>query len=316
MKHKLKISILIVVMFLIAQFIGLYVVNAYATQKVVNGQVVNQTGKVLPYGMGFHGEEQGLDAASILFSFLFSLLITIGIILVLVKIKARFIMRLWFFAVSAIALGISFTAFLPEIKYVSWIALAISLPLVVGKVYGKSMIAHNLTELFIYPGIAAIFVQVLNLMGAIILLVIISVYDMWAVWKSKIMQKMANFQMNELHVLGGIMIPYASKKTKEKIKKIKLRYKTKKKIEETLKKSKIKIEMAILGGGDIVFPIITSGVVLKTWGLVPAIVVIFGALLGLSGLIFFGEKKKMYPAMPFISAGIFLALIVDYLFLI
>jgi len=316
MKHTLKISIVLITMFLIAQFAGLYVINSYATQKVVNGEVVNQTGKILPYGMGFNSNDQNLETGSVIFSFLFSLLIMIGLILVLIKFKARFIMRFWFFIVSVIGIGISFTAFLPEIKYAPIIALVFAIPLVFGKVYKRSMIAHNFTELLIYPGIAAIFAQVLNLHGVLILLGIISIYDLWAVWKSGLMMKMANFQMNELNILGGIMIPYASKKVRKKIKNMREKYKNKESFEKAIKKAKLKVQVAILGGGDIAYTILTAGVVLKVWGLTCALIVIAGALLGLSYLIFFGEKKKMYPAMPFITAGMFLAMIICGIFIV
>ena len=46
----------------------------------------------------------------------------------------------------------------------------------------------------------------------IILLVVISIYDMWAVWKSGIMQKMAKYQMDELKIFSGFYVPYASKR--------------------------------------------------------------------------------------------------------
>ena len=82
----------------------------------------------------------------------------------------------------------------------------------------------------------------------------------------------------------------------------------------------------MLGGGDIVFPIITAGVILRTnsinlpfgllpftGGFIPALFVIAGATLGLSYLFFLSEKKKFYPAMPFITAGIFLGIILSYI---
>lgn len=78
-----------------------------------------------------------------------------------------------------------------------------------------------------------------------------------------------------------------------------------------LSKKKIKINLAILGGGDIVFPIITAGVLLNTYGFLPAILAIAGATLGLTLLFIFSEKKKFYPAMPFITAGIFLGMLVS-----
>jgi presenilin-like A22 family membrane protease len=266
--------------------------------------------------MGFNADGQNLDFISLLISFVFSLIIAISLIFLLIKINAKFILRIWFLIVSILALGISFTAVLPGIKYASLIGLAVAVPLGILKIYRNSTLIHNITEIFIYPGIAAVFVPILSLTTAIILLVVISIYDMWAVWKSKIMQKMAHFQMNELNILGGFMIPYASKKTREKIKNLKAKYKSRKELEKQAKKSRIKINLAILGGGDVAYSILAAGVVLKTWGLVPSIITVAGAFLALAGLLFFSEKKKFYPAMPFITSGIFLALIVNYLFII
>src|SRR3989338_635631 len=135
---------------------------------------------------------------------------------------------------------------------------------------------------------------------------------MWAVWHSGIMQKMAKYQINTLNIFSGFFVPYISKKIRlEKIKK------------SELKKKKIKVNVAILGGGDIVFPIITAGVMLREFGFstilgmqipVVSLFVILGATMGLSYLFFYAEKKKFYPAMPFITAGIFAGMILSYLF--
>lgn len=122
---------------------------------------------------------------------------------------------------------------------------------------------------------------------------------MWAVWKSGIMQKMAKYQMDNLKIFQGFFIPYISKKVRLKIKKMK---------KSELKKKKIAVNLAVLGGGDVVFPIITSGVMLKFWGLGPAMLTILGATLGLLGLFIYSEKKKFYPAMPFITIGILISL--------
>ncbi len=308
MKHGVKITILILSMFLLTQFIGLYVVDSYSTERFIDGETTQVVpSKILPYGMGLD-EEEVQNESNLLTSIIFAFVIAMLVLFLLMRLKARFILKGWFFIVTMLALGISLTAILPEIKFASLIALGIAIPITLAKIYKKDFIVHNISELLIYPGIAAIFVPLLGLMGIIILLVLISIYDMWAVWKSKIMQKMAKFQMNELKIFSGFFIPYASKKQKEKIRKIKEKIKNKKMTEEEAKKKGIKVNIAILGGGDIIFPIIASGVVLKIWGVLPAIVVIFGAFAGLLFLLSFSEKKKFYPAMPFITTGIFLAM--------
>lgn len=301
MKHNVKITIVLLAMFFITQFIGLYVVDHYMGFKIVDGEVQNVSAPRLPYGIDTPQVEKETDFYSLFPSLIIAFIIAISLVFVLNKFRADFFLKLWFFVVIIIALGISLNAFLPEFKYVSYVALGIAFVLAYFKIYRGNFLIHNLTELFVYPGIAAIFVPILNIWTIIILLILISIYDMWAVWHSGIMQKMAKYQMDKLKIFSGFFVPYLSKKQREKIKKMK---KTKSK-----KKGSIKANVAILGGGDVIFPIITAGVMLRTFGWVSAVMVIIGAGIGLSYLLFLAEKKKFYPAMPFISAGIFLAMI-------
>ncbi|MDO8623579.1 MAG: presenilin family intramembrane aspartyl protease [archaeon] len=308
MKHNIKITAIILAMFLITQFIGLYVVGFYSPVKIIkteNGTSIptDVSAPSLPYGMTSPEVKEEVDFYVLLPSIIIAFIIAISLLFFLSKFKAEFFLRLWFFVVVAIALGISFNSFLPKLAYASIIALIIALPLAFVKIYKKSFIVHNTTELFIYPGIAAVFVPILNIWTVIALLILISIYDMWAVWHSGFMQKMAKYQINKLKIFSGFFIPYMSKKVKMQMMKMK----------DSKKKRKIKVNVAILGGGDVVFPIIAAGVMLKTLGLYSAIFVIIGATIGLGSLILLSEKKKFYPAMPFITAGIFLGMAVGYL---
>jgi presenilin-like A22 family membrane protease len=202
-----------------------------------------------------------------------------------------------------LAISLSLNAFLKDMFTNSFlIASMFGLGLAILKLIRPSIVIHNATELLIYPGIATLFVQILSPLYAIFLLILISIYDMWAVWKSGLMQKMAKFQMNELKVFGGFFIPYMTKELRDKINAAKIS-KNKKKL------SQVKLPVAILGGGDIVFPIITAGVFFFSYGIVPALYIIFGAFAGLTYLLITSEKKKFYPAMPFITSGIFLGLL-------
>ncbi len=294
MKHNLKVTLIILAMFVVTQFIGLYVVNHYS----VNGNE-------LPYGMETPEAEQEMDFyTSFLPSIIIAFVFAIALLILLTKFNFNFILKLWFFGVILIAIGIFLNTFFPDEKYFQYIALIFALPLAILKIYKRNFLIHNTTELVIYPAIAAVFVPLLNPWTVIILLVLISLYDMWAVWHSGVMQKMANYQISELKIFSGFFIPYISKKVRMELKETP---------KSELKKKKIKVNMAILGGGDVVFPIITSGVILAKFGAVPAIFVILGATLGLSYLLFFAEKKKFYPAMPFITAGIFLGLLISWI---
>tara|TARA_Y100000310_G_scaffold93669_1_gene91180 strand:- start:3833 stop:4696 length:864 start_codon:yes stop_codon:yes gene_type:complete len=280
-------------MFLLTQFIGLFVISSYST-----GQ--------LPYGLQTPEDiEGGPGFISIIISFI----IAMALIMILIKYKWKLVIRLWFFIVVALAMGITLNSVLRQfLIYPSIAAIIITLPLAFIKIFRPNFFVHNITELIIYPGIAAIFVPILNVWSIIALLIIISVYDMWAVWKSGVMQKMAKFQMEELKIFGGLLIPSVTKKVKQRIKKLKQRYKGKE-IPKKALNGKIKVQLAILGGGDIVFPIIAAGVFLVKYNLIAALFVTFGSLAGLTTLLLLSEKKKFYPAMPFISAGIFLGMI-------
>mgnify|MGYP001591251463 FL=1 len=150
-----------------------------------------------------------------------------------------------------------------------------------------------------YGGLAAIFVPAFNLWSIIILLLLISVYDAYAVWKSKHMITLAQSQAKS-KVFAGLLIPYSWKK------------KEKGKEKSSIEKSKSG-RIALLGGGDIAFPLLFAGVVLKEIGLWQALVIPFFALLGLGLLLLFSKEKRFYPAMPFISAGCFLGLAVVWI---
>jgi len=316
MKHNSKIIFIILTMFLLTQFIGIYVVDHYSSVKVIDGIVVNVDSPGLPFGLEIPEPKENADFARAFTSIIFAFMIAIFLLILLSKFNAALILRFWFFTVVAIALGISFNVpltnlfsdkagiFLFGIPVLWIIALSFGFALSLIKIYKRDLFVHNSTELFIYPGIAAVFVPILNIYTIIILLVVISIYDMWAVWHSGIMQKMAKYQIDNLKIFSGFFVPYVSKKVKLKLKKMKT---------SELKKKKVRVNVAILGGGDVVFPIIAAGVMLKTLGLLSAFFVVIGAAVGLGYLLLFSEKKKFYPAMPFITGGIFLGMVLSYL---
>jgi len=276
-------------MFLLTQFVGLYVVASDAVPEYLSSTNADT-------------ESAGFFFYQLISSFIIAILIVV----LITKYKLRLVMKTWFTIVVIIAISVSMAAILKNIFGVTNYIFPLVLAIVFGilKLLRPSVVIHNVTEVLIYPGIATIFVPILTPFYVIILLILISIYDMWAVWHSGIMQKMAKFQMNELKIFGGFLIPYLTKEVRQKIASMK---KSKK------KEKKMKISMAILGGGDVVFPIITAGVFMLALGMSYAISVILGALVGLTLLLIFSEKKKFYPAMPFISAGIFLGLLVCWL---
>ena len=301
MKHTVKITLILISMFLITQLIGIAVIHSYSPKTaeiLINNQSSNITLYDLPYGL-----EPPKDVApeSNLISIIISIAFALTLLILLMKFKAELFLRGWFFLVITIAIAITFNSIIKNyLIYSSTIALIIALPLAYFKVFKRNIIVHNLTELIIYPGIAVIFIPLLSILTSVILLILISIYDIYAVWHTGMMQKMAKYQIQKVRVFSGFLIPYISKKDRGMIK------------SKGSKAKKVKVNVAILGGGDVIFPIILAGVVFNVFGILSAIIISLGATAALAFLFFMSEKGRFYPAMPFISAGCLSALALVY----
>ena len=184
--------------------------------------------------------------------------------------------------------------------------------LTVWKLFKPNIIIQNLSEVFIYGGLAAILVPMLNLFAAFMMLVTISIYDYIAVYRTKHMVKLAKFQ-SESKVFAGLFIPYERNQIFFSLKP------AKPKIPE--KEPKRKKSVAVLGGGDIGFTLIFAGVVMKDLmlqetmliGFLKTLIIPAVVSLALLFLLMKGEKDKFYPAMPILSLGCFLGWLVVWL---
>lgn len=282
MKHSLKITIVLLITFLLAQFLGIGIIYNYIDfeRSIEEEKTVFME---LPIG-----ERPPMAEETSFLPIIIAILIGTGIMLLLIKYKLQFVWKTWFLFAVVLSLFIAFTPFIGKI-----VAFLVGLALGLWKVFRPNFWVQNLTELFIYGGLAAIFVPLLNLFSVSILMIIIAAYDAYAVWKSKHMITLAKSQTKS-KTFAGLLIPYKiGKSTKSKGKK---------------KSIPVKVRTAILGGGDIGFPLIFAGVLLKELGLWQSLLIPFFAALGLGFLLWKGNEKRFYPAMPFIGAGCFLGL--------
>ncbi len=259
MKHNIKVLLILVLLFLGAQYIGIYINHVYQT-------------KELP--LNIQRPEIRGTAASL--SILPIIIFMTILILLLARFKLRKIWKAWFFLAVWFALVISLAAFV-DVK----LAMVLALLGAVFKVIEVDIYVHNLTELFIYGGLVAIFAPIFTPFSALVLLFLISVYDMIAVWSTKHMIKLAKFQTS-LKVFAGLLVPYGKKKA------------------------------AILGGGDIGFPLLFTVVIYKSLGLSALVIPLFVAL-ALFLLLVKGKKDRYYPAMPYLSAGCIAGYFIAYL---
>lgn len=294
MKHSLSVTLIILGIFLLAQFIGIAILYNY-----IDSAKSQQTGKMefkdLPIG-----ERPPVNENTSFIPVIIAVIIGTVVLLLLIKYKLGLVWKLWFLMAVFLSLSTAWAAFIPvEIAFVAAFIFAL------WKIFKPNVWVHNFTELFIYGGLAAIFAPLFNLWSISILLILIALYDAYAVWKSKHMITLAKSQ-TESKVFAGLLIPYSLKGLMKKKGKESTAAKATKTVGITL--PKVQVRTAILGGGDIGFPLIFAGVVLKELGLWQSLVIPFFALAGLAILLYYAEDKKFYPAMPFIGAGCFIGL--------
>lgn len=290
MKHSVEVTLILVGLFLGAQLMGLVITDRYVeTKEVTPTGEINITYKELPSIAGVDIERPKIEPSKSVWLIIIAVAIGTVLLLLLIRFKHDVLWRLWFFLAVLLCLTIAFGAFMGSLA-----AFALAFILAYLKLYRPGLIVQNLTELFIYGGLAAIFVPILNKTSMILLLVFISLYDMYAVWKSKHMIKLAKFQTKQ-RMFAGLLIPY----NLPKIRKLK---KTAKKKAKKIHKE-VKVKTAILGGGDVGFPLLFAGVVMKDVGIGKAAIIPVFVAISLLLLLTLGKKDKFYPAMPFLSIG-------------
>jgi len=282
MKHSVKITIILLLTFLITQFIGLSVVYNYIDFE-------NNEFKELPIG-----ERPEFEQETSYLPVIVAIIIGTIFMLVLIKFKLIWVWKIWFLMALIISLWISFSAFIS-----SMVAIVLAVIFGVWRIFKNNVYVQNLTELFVYGGLAAIFVPIFSVFSVSVLLIVISIYDMYAVWKSKHMITLAKAQ-TKAGVFAGLMIPYSIKKVKVakggKKKSVRVKSKVSKvasKVSSKVSKKVSGVRTAILGGGDLGFPLIFAGVVLKEMGLAVSLVIPFFAMAGLCNLFILQMKKNI-----------------------
>ncbi len=294
MKHDIKISLYLLLLFLAAQIVGLFVLSS--TMSVEETTTPDGASSiVVNYEEIMTGRPEVTGAGSFVYV-LVSVLIGTLILLLLIKLKMRRFWKGWFFLAVGLTLSLVFNVYLPDIP-----SLLIGFGLAFLKIFKPNAIIHNATEILMYSGIAVLIVPIFSVGWMIALLLAISVYDFFAVFISKHMVQLAEFQ-SSAKVFAGLLIPY---KRTSKDAEVKME------IPQGVRSKSSHVRSAILGGGDIAFPLLFSGVVMsdlllampRTGAFLVASIISLTSGAALFVLLMMGRKDKFYPAMPFITAG-------------
>jgi len=285
MKHSTAVTLVLIGLFLVSQFLGLWIVdlNKDAAASAEAGEPVLKDIKLWNTVIDRPEIEQ---STSFIYIFI-AVIIGTAIAFLLIRFRVFKLWKIWFFIAVWITATISLQAFMASI-----IATIVAVLLAAWKILKPNFVIHNLTELLVYAGIAVIFVPVMNMLAAFILLILISFYDAWAVWKSKTMIKLAKAQ-SKRKIFAGFLIPYSLPK----------------RIPKGAKVVKKKVKTAVLGGGDIGFCLLFAATAWKTFGMAALIIPLFTTA-ALTYLLIMGKKDKFYPAMPYLTTGSFIGYLV------
>lgn len=299
MKHPVHPTALIITIFVVAQLCGLGLLAADLTTSTDADGTIS-----VDYSESVAGPRPETSGAGSLTFLLVGVAIGTALLLVLAKFKLHAFWKIWYFGAVWVAMAIAVGAVIPA----GW-AYALAAALAAWKIFKPNVVVHNLTEILIYTGLAFLIVPIFDVLWASILLLAIAVYDAIAVWKSKHMISLANFQ-TESKLFAGLQIPYSSGGKPQAVPAPAKKPKKKKRATRTG-------HTAILGGGDIAFPLLFSGAVLEwlvTKGYAPVdaylltLTIVITAAISLAGLFVFAKKDRFYPAMPFLAAGCFAGL--------
>ena len=201
-----------------------------------------------------------------------------AIVLGLIRIShGGWFLRIFFLFALFAGITITFCAFTSQT-----LAFILSLILIFSYVLWPYVWFHDLVLILTLPGIAALIGVSLNPWTVAVLLIVMSVYDYVAVYKTKHMVKMAK-TMIASRAIFAMIFP-------EKVKDFK----------EHLDKAHPGEGFMMLGTGDFVFPLIMASSAFALNSLAPWLVLGF-SLLGLliMHLIFFSQKiRQPMPALP------------------
>jgi len=315
-KHNWTVTLILITFFVLSQVFGLWLINRES--KLGIDPKTNMT--AVTFSDTAIGARPQTTGSSSLIYILIAIAIGTGLVLLIVKFGKTNIWRSWFFFAVWMALAVSIGALIHIRIWFNYdIAIVLAFILAAWKIFRPNILIHNITEVLMYAGIGLIIVPLFDVTWAIVLLLIISLYDMYAVWKSKHMVAMAQFQ-SKSNVFAGLMIPYTQDKD-DKVKLVQPENMTRKGAPK-IRAGKTSPKNAILGGGDIAFPLIfigsvMNGMVLKLHILNPTFalesikataflqssIIIVTTTIALMLLFIFAKKGKFYPAMPFLTAG-------------
>ncbi len=290
MKHPFKTILGILLLFVL---INLFSVGIVLKQTEIRNNTITCNESMVD-----RPQEKGLN---LLLFIIISMIVLTLIMLLMIRKRLNTPWKLLMGLSFIISIGITLSVFMKDV-----FALIIAVIITVITLKKPNPLMLNIAYFFSIPGIVLLFAPLLSPIWALLLLVIVSIYDYIAVNITKHMVTIAKGMGKELFT--GIAIPYKKNEWNKKV---------------VLGKGK-KGRIAFLGGGDLAFPsIMSSSMAIFLYGITQSKIIAFlltlpliiGATIALMILFLKSEKGRFYPAMPAITIGCLVGIIIDIIIL-
>ncbi|MDY6788626.1 MAG: presenilin family intramembrane aspartyl protease [Candidatus Nanohaloarchaea archaeon] len=224
-----------------------------------------------------------------------------GLMLLLYKYKLKFLTKIWFYLAITVSILAFFLSFLPALP-----TLIIAICLIMLRIRTRSMWTRNIIDIFSYAGVGALFGTMIGWIPAAIFLVLLSVYDTVSVFMTGHMVSLAEEGL-DTDTFMGVMYPKGDVEP-DKVEQI----------NKTVKghgdANSSEVRIGVVGGGDIIAPMIFSISLIESFGMLSAFLSSLGAMTGLYFLMNWMEEGRYYPALPIIGLGAALGLLLSLLF--
>lgn len=212
------------------------------------------------------------------------ILVATGTMIALYKLDLKRIIKYWYYTAMVMTAAIFFFALFP-----AGIAAGLTATWFVIRYHSWSFRSRNLLETISYAGAGALFGSVLGVIPAIVLLSILAIYDVIAVYGSKHMQVLAEGAI-DTDTFAGFVHPKEKQVSYEDF-------------TEGHLDSDGGHAIGVIGGGDIIMPMIFAVSVLPAFGYFSAAMSSFGAGMGLYILLEKAKDGQFYPALPAVGGG-------------
>ena len=272
----------------LAMFLSIQLIALFVGMRIIAAQVAE------------FGAVQFQPAKESVFSFLVAFgIATVLILLFITFIKFKMAYSAFYALLIFIGTSTVFSAFFSNI-----IALVLAVIAVAVRFLLPNILTHNVTFFLALAGVSAQLGTMIPVLAIIPILIVLSIYDYVAVFKTKHMVELFKGMMQQ-GVVMGIVIP---ENLADMVRPVQHAVRTKFHKED-------KKQFVMLGGGDIAFSAMFAISALAQYGIVSAIAILIGSLFGIVAihLLFTYGKIRALPALPpiagFAIAGFLISLL-------